>query len=199
MKGVDEDQPRNFFWMRAREGADDDAAERMADEDIRRRDAGTLKQQPKLADERSHLPGNRSVFAPREAGPVVTADAGEWRDFRLDPAPAYRRSRDARFEDDGRSAGALAPVMEAMTPDTSEFSRSRERPPVTRGADCLIDDAGERESAHGKRQECGPAHYSIMRNPQAERLLLLPFPELRARISLSVDFVFEHRRDAVQP
>ena len=56
MQGIDEHESRDVCRMRAREGADDQSAERVPDEHIRRRDAGALEHEAELVDERSDGP-----------------------------------------------------------------------------------------------------------------------------------------------
>ena len=125
MQGIDEDEPGDVLRMRARERADDEAAEGMSDQDIRRRHVSAVEKMSQLADERRHRARARRRLAPRKPGAIVAAHARGARDDRLHAAPRQRRCGDARFENHGGRAGAGTSIVKPVTAGQAELRRER--------------------------------------------------------------------------
>ena len=157
MKRIDEHKPGYVRRMRAREGADDERAERMCHEHIRGRNARIGKQETQFGDERVDRARTRGALAPRQTRAVVAAHTRLARDHRVHAAPGERRRRDARFEDDGRRAGAVTPIVEAMAADGREGAGCAESSPVAGRADALIEHARQQQPRDDPEKD-GPAH-----------------------------------------
>ena len=108
MQRIHEHEPCDLCGMRAGERPDDECAERMSDEHVRRRDAGVAEQAAQLVDKRGDRTRAGGAFAPCQSGPVVAAHACRLCHAGLDPAPCQGGCGDACFENDGRPARAQA-------------------------------------------------------------------------------------------
>ena len=145
MKRVDQNNAGDFRWVCACKRAVDHGAERMADEHERWLDARMPQESSQLVDHRWHCSGRARYLAPREPGAVVAAHPRELRDFRLHATPGQRGRGDACVQDDCRSAGAVAPAMEAVIADRNESTGRRKCPSIAGGAKYLIQKAGGRQ------------------------------------------------------
>src|SRR5262245_22246580 len=86
-----------------------------------------------------------SCLAPSQPGTVVAADAREMCEIVLHPDPGHRNARSRCFEDDRRRAFASAMQVQLVVADLDQPPRIWELPPLERGRDALIGNAGEND------------------------------------------------------
>ncbi len=139
VSGVYHDHPGDGTGIARGEEANQPAAERLADEDVRRLHVGSLQERAELVDDLPHGVGRRAQLAPGRAAAIVGADARESRRPRLDQHPIDREARGARFEDHrrfprrpvARAVDVHAPAADIDEP--ARRGRNRAPPGLRRG------------------------------------------------------------------
>ena len=149
---INQHQSRHGIRMTHGISADDEAAERMADEDAALAGRNTRNHGRELLDD--SVKGSRTGrhIAPRQTGAVVCAHARElcqgWRDRR----PTQGRGSDAGFEDDRWSAGPAARHVQPVTTDIDQLAWRRK--PAQRGATggALVEACPPRRAQRARRR-----------------------------------------------
>ena len=127
MGGIDEDETGDELGMAPGEHPGREAAERMADQDVRRRHAGASQQRAEFVGEPADGAWGRSRLAPSEPAAIVGAGGREARHLRLDDRPAERRAAERGVEHDRGAARPDAVQVQAVGAHIDETTRRRNR------------------------------------------------------------------------
>ena len=161
MRDVDEDESGNLSRVRIREQPGVEAAERVADEYVRRSEVGPAQELVQLGDDAPAVAWPRSRVAVSKARAIVRTDACGSCHRGLNAPPCQVAVPEPRVHHDRRLALALAHQVEPEAADVNEFTGRREPLQVARRADPLI--GGSRSCQErgkgGERptEESGPA------------------------------------------
>src|SRR2546428_1715066 len=127
----------------------------MADQDVRRRDAGAMQQLVQLGGHRRAGTRERARIAPAFARAVEPAGFGELGNFRLDLRPRVPRVTCAGLEDHRRTPLTRAEDVQAPPADIYRSADLRESFAIPAFTNLFVRDARERNDQHERAEPPG--------------------------------------------
>src|SRR6266550_1671567 len=127
----------------------------MANQDVRRRDAGAMQELVQLGRHRRAGSRERARIAPPFARAVEPARFGELGNLRLDLRPRVSRVTVAGIEDHRRTSLARAEYIQAPPADIYRSADLRESLAIPAFTNLFVRDAREHNDQHDRPQQFG--------------------------------------------
>src|SRR6266480_1631041 len=127
----------------------------MADQDVRRRDAGAMQELVQLGGHRRAGTGERARIAPAFARAVEPAGSGELGNFWLDLRPRVPRVTCAGLEDHRRTPLTRAEDVQAPPADIHGSADLRESFAIPTLSDLFVNGAREPRDQHNRAEPFG--------------------------------------------